>query len=147
MKKSQTVRILCLLFAVSLGALCPIQSASAGLPWERPLTGPFYYGDALSARDYWGQLHEMPQVRSTDFAPRYSERFHYYFMGESTLLRDPAYVAAVQRDLKRRSYYCGPIDGIYSSDVSHAIARLQKNYGLQVNGRLNVAVRRALSLP
>ena len=141
------MRIFCLLFAVSLGALCPIRSASARLPWDREPTGPFYYGDALSARDYWGQLHQTPQVRSTDFAPRYSERFHYYFMGEGTLLRDPAYVAAVQRDLKRRSYYCGPIDGIFTDEVSDAIARLQKNYGLQVNGRLNVAVRRALRLP
>jgi hypothetical protein len=109
--------------------------------------GPFYYRDGLRARDEWGKLHQMPDVNSTDFAHRYSVRFHYYFKGRRTLEADPAYVAAVQRDLKRLGYYCGPLDGIYTDDVSIAIAKLQKNYGLQVTGTLNVAVRRALRLP
>ena len=109
--------------------------------------GPFFYRDGLRARDEWGKLHQMPEVNSTDFAHRYAVRFHYYFKGRRTLEQDPAYVAALQRDLKRLGYYCGPVDGIYSEDVSVAIAKLQKNYGLQVTGTLNVAVRRALRLP
>ena len=60
---------------------------------------------------------------------------------------DPAYVGALQRDLRRLGYYCGPIDGVFSDDVSDAIARLQKNYSLRVNGTLSDPVRRALHLP
>jgi hypothetical protein len=123
--------------AVSLFAV----AASASEP------GPFFYRDGLRARDEWGKLHQMADVTATDFEHRYAVRFHYYFKGRRTLERDPAYVAAVQRDLKRLSYYCGPVDGVYSDEVSLAIAKLQKNYGLQVTGTLNVAVRRALHLP
>ncbi len=67
---------------------------------DRP--GPFIYRDGLVARDSWGRLHQMPTVNSTDFAPRYAVRFHYYFKGQRTLTRDVAYVAAVQRDLRLR---------------------------------------------
>ncbi|PYK69446.1 MAG: hypothetical protein DME45_02145 [Verrucomicrobia bacterium] len=62
-------------------------------------------------------------------------------------MSDPAYVAALQRDLKRLGYYCGRIDGIFSDEVSFAIARLQKNYSMRVTGELNEPVRRALHLP
>ncbi len=107
----------------------------------------FTYGDGLSPRDEWGKLHQSPVLNDTDFEPRYSVRFHYYFKGARTLQADPAYVAAVQTALRRLGYYCGETDGVYTTEVSDAIARLQKNYGLRVDGRLNAAVRRALYLP
>ncbi|PYK68530.1 MAG: hypothetical protein DME45_06925 [Verrucomicrobia bacterium] len=62
-------------------------------------------------------------------------------------MAEPAYVAALQRDLKRLGYYCGRIDGIFSDEVSFALARLQKNYSMRVTGELNEPVRRALHLP
>ena len=37
-------------------------------------------------------------------------------------MADPAYVGALQRDLKRLGYYCGRIDGVFSDEVSFAIA-------------------------
>lgn len=126
-------------FLAALVVFITCGSASAG--------SLFIYKDALSARDEWGKLHQSPIVETTDFEPRYSVRFHYYFKGARTLQADPAYVAAVQTSLRRLGYYCGETDGIYSAEVSDAIARLQKNYGLRVNGNLNVAVRRALHLP
>lgn len=114
-------------------------SASAG-----PL---FIYRDGLAPRDEWGKLHQSPVLNPTDTEPRYSLRFHYYFKGASTLQSDPAYVGALQENLRRLGYYCGETDGVFSPDVSDAIARLQKNYGLRVTGTVNVAVRRALHLP
>jgi len=63
------------------------------------------------------------------------------------LLVQPAYVGALQRDLRRLGYYCGPIDGIFSDDVGDAIARLQKNYSMRVSGTLTDPLRRALHLP
>ena len=58
-----------------------------------------------------------------------------------TLQNDPAYVAAVQTALHRLGYSCGEIDGVFGSETSDAITRLQKNYGMRVTGNLNVAVR------
>ncbi len=103
--------------------------------------------DPLAARDDQWPLHQMPGVNATDFAPRYRYRFIYYFKAPEQLVVQPSYVGALQRDLKRLGYYCGPIDGIFSAEVSDAIAHMQKNYSMRVTGTLTDAVRRALYLP
>ena len=121
--------------------------ASFGMAGSATAGTPFFYKDGLAPRDEWGRLHQMPQLDRTDSDPRYAVRFHYYFKGASTLQRDPAYVGALQRDLRRTGYYCGEIDGVFTPEVSDAVARLQKHYGMQVTGTINVAVRRALRLP
>ena len=108
---------------------------------------PFIYNDGLAPRDEWGKLHQNKEVLPTDLEPRYSLRFHYYFMGAGTLQNDPAYVAAAQTALQRLGYYCGGIDGFFGPETSDAITRLQKNSSLRVTGNLNLAVRRALHLP
>jgi hypothetical protein len=103
--------------------------------------------DSLAPRDGHGLLHQMPTVRAIDFARRYNSRWVYYFKANEQLMVQPAYVGALQRDLRRLGYYCGPIDGVFSNEVSDAIARLQKNDSLRVNGTLSNPVRRALHLP
>ena len=103
--------------------------------------------DPLAPSDGHGVLHQMPTVRATDFDRRYKWRWVYYFKANEQLMVQPAYVGALQRDLKRLGYYCGPIDGIYSPEVSEAIARMQKNYSMRVTGTLTLPVRRALFLP
>jgi hypothetical protein len=107
----------------------------------------FHSTDSLAARDEWGLVHQSPVVNSTDFAPRYHWRPLYYMESGTELIAQPAYVGALQRDLQRLGYFCGPIDGIYSPEVSDAIARMQKNFSMRVTGTLTVAVRRALHLP
>lgn len=103
--------------------------------------------DSLAPRDGHGLLHQMPTVRATDFDRRYIRRWIYYFMANEQLMAQPAYVGALQRDLRRLGYYCGPIDGVFSDEVGDAIARLQKNYSMRVTGTLTDPVRRALHLP
>ena len=109
---------------------------------------PFHSIDPLAACDDVGLLHQSrTAVNETDFAPRYRFRPFYWFEGKRDLIKQPAYVGALQRDLTRLGYYCGPIDGVYSPHVSDAIARLQKNYSMRVTGTLTIPVRRALHLP
>jgi hypothetical protein len=107
----------------------------------------FHATDQLAPRDEWGLLHQSLSVNSTDFAPRYHWRPLYWLEGKRDLVLQPAYVGALQRDLTRLGYYCGPIDGVYSDDVGEAIAKLQKNYSMRVTGTLTIPVRRALHLP
>ncbi len=107
----------------------------------------YHSEDSLAPHDEYGLLHQMPTVRDTDFAPRYNWRWIYYFKANEQLMVQPAYVAALQRDLRRLGYYCGPINGVFSNEVSDAIARFQKNYSMRVSGTLNDPVRRALHLP
>ncbi len=103
--------------------------------------------DPLAARDEFGLLHQMPGLYPTDFAPRHAMRLSYYFESEEVLVRDPAYVGALQVALRSHGYYCGPIDGVFSPRVSEAIAHMQKNFSLRVTGTLTLGVRRGLHLP
>ncbi|MDQ2659090.1 MAG: peptidoglycan-binding protein [Verrucomicrobiota bacterium] len=103
--------------------------------------------DPLAPRDSWGLLHQMPWIEPTDYEPREPCRFFYYSKSRTVVEADPAYVGALQVALRRNGYYCGPIDGVFSDDVSEAIAKLQKAYRMRVNGALTVAVRRSLHLP
>jgi hypothetical protein len=113
--------------------------------FDRPF---FHHTDTLAPRDDWGLLHQSrTTLYETDFAPRYSPRAAYYGMSGRELITQPAYVGALQRDLSRLGYYCGPIDGVFSDEVSEAIASLQKNYSQRVTGTLTIPVRRVLHLP
>jgi Putative peptidoglycan binding domain len=107
----------------------------------------FHSSNPLANRDEWGRLHQMPNVDATDYFPRSGSRWYYYFKSRHELLRDPAYVASLQVVLRNRGYYCGPIDGIMSDNVSEAIAKVQRNHVQRVTGTLTVPVRRALNLP
>jgi hypothetical protein len=109
--------------------------------------GIFRSLDPLAQRDEWGTTHQTPNVNATDFAPRYNWRWRYYFKARQQLLLDPAYVGSLQTALRRLGYYCGPVDGVFTPEVSYAIARLQKNYSMRVTGDLDTPVRRALHMP
>ncbi|MDB6146587.1 MAG: hypothetical protein JWO45_251 [Spartobacteria bacterium] len=107
----------------------------------------FHFIDPLAPRDGYGLMHQGKGLNPTDFEPRYHWRPFYYLESGRDLTAQPSYVGALQRDLFRLGYYCGPIDGVYSDAVSEAIARLQKNYSMRVTGTLTISVRRALRLP
>jgi hypothetical protein len=109
--------------------------------------GIFRSLDPLAQRDEWGTTHQTPHVNATDFAPRYNWRWRYYFNARHQLLLDPAYVGSLQTALRRLGYYCGPVDGVFTPEVSYAIARLQKSYSMRVTGNLDIPVRRALHMP
>ncbi len=103
--------------------------------------------DPLAQRDEYGLLHQSKTINPTDWNERQRWRFVYYLKASEQVSVEPAYVGAVQRDLRRLGYYCGPIDGIFTAEVSDAIVRLQKNYSMRVTGTLTIPVRRALHLP
>src|SRR5215469_15725240 len=103
--------------------------------------------DPLAQRSEWGLVHQGKALNATDFAPRYKWRWCYYFKASEQLIVDPAYVGSMQTALRRLGYYCGPASGIFTPEVSEAIARLQKNNSMQVTGTLTTPVRRVLHLP
>ena len=117
--------------------------ATPAFALDEPL---FHFPDPLAARDEWGLLTPGP-LNPTDFERRDTWRLFYYSQSGKTLSADPAYVGALQVCLRRKGYYVGPIDGVFSDEVSAAICRLQKAYSMRVNGRLTVSVRRVLFLP
>jgi len=103
--------------------------------------------DPLAQRDDWALLHQGKSLNATDFAPRYKWRWSYYFKSNEEVIQQPAYVGSMQTALRRLGYYCGPVNGVFTPEVSDAIARLQKNCSMRVTGTLTVPVRRALHMP
>lgn len=116
--------------------------------YDPPYAPFFHHSDVLAPRDELDMLH---QSRVTVYDPEYEHRLHcrfsYNIQSGRELITDPAYVGALQRDLRRLGYYGGPIDGVFSMQVSDAIAHLQKNYSQRVTGTLTIPVRRVLHLP
>jgi hypothetical protein len=135
-----------ILISLAMALTAFVAKADVGdIFFDRPF---FHATDSLAPRDDWGLLHQSrTMLDETDFAPRYHCRLLYYLESGRDLTAQPAYVGALQRDLRRLGYYCGPIDGNFSPDVSEAVARLQKNYSMRMTGTLTVAVRRVLRLP
>ena len=109
--------------------------------------GFFHPTDPLARRDEWGTLHQSAEVNDTDFAHRYRWRLFYYLESGKTLKQHPEYIAALQAALRQKGYYCGEADGVFTPEVSEAIARLQRNCSMRVTGTLTRAVRRVLFLP
>ena len=133
-----------ILIVIALGLRTAVADV-AEIFFDRPF---FHSTDSLAPRDDFGLLHQSrTTLYETDFAPRYPWRPLYWLEGRRDLVAQPAYVGALQRDLRRLGYYCGRIDGIFSPEVSEAVARLQKNYSMRVSGRLTIPVRRVLYLP
>lgn len=126
------------------GCVCGFVRQAHAQAYSQPF---FHSTDSLAPNDEWGLLHQSPDPNEIDFAKRFHWRPLYYLEGKNDLVRQPAYVGALQRELIRRGYYCGPIDGIYTDEVGFAIAKLQKNYSMRVTGTLTIPVRRALHLP
>ena len=124
-----------------------VASTCGAWPWAWPDDVPLFHSiDPLAQRDEYGRLHQSPWLVRPDFDLRYS-RSVYYWQSCESLCRIPAYVGSMQTALRRLGYYCGPIDGVFTAEVSGAIARMQKNYSMTVTGTLTVPVRRALFLP
>ena len=128
--------------AISASILLVVLSATASAD------SIFRSVDPLAARDEWGILHQSANTNPTDFERRrFHTRITYNMQSGRSLIKDPAYVGALQVALRRNGYYCGEIDGIFSGEVAEAITRLQKNHSMRVTGNLTIAVRRALRLP
>src|SRR4051812_43530877 len=84
------------------------------VPVAHAIDDPFFHStDSLASRDDWGKLHQSAVLNPTDWSPRFHWRPFYYLEGGRDLIAQPAYVGALQRELRRYGYYCGEIDGIF----------------------------------
>lgn len=90
---------------------------------------PFFYGGY--APSYYAPYYSAPA-----YGP-------YYYGGAGS---DLAMSAAVQRELARRGFYYGGIDGLIGPMSRDAIRRYQATRGLPVTGRIDYPLLRSLGL-
>jgi Putative peptidoglycan binding domain len=93
----------------------------------------YYYGPANSS--YYYQRSDVRYFATREAAPR-----EYY--GNEGYGNN----AAVQRELSRRGYYNGSIDGAIGPKSSRAIARYQRDNGLRQSGTISQSLLRSLGL-
>lgn len=101
--------------------------------------GGRYYGTSFyrSYPYYRPDYYSLPSVSFSYSRPVYSSGRAYY---SDDLAVD------VQRELRRRGYYRGPIDGDVGPGTRAAIRAYQDDRGLAVTGRIDRSLLRALGV-
>jgi hypothetical protein len=96
----------------------------------------YYYGPPNSA--YYYQRSDVMYYATREAAPR--EYYRNSSHGQNSM------GAAVQRQLTRRGYYNGNIDGQIGGKSRRAIVRYQQDNGLRVTGNISQGLIRSLGL-
>jgi putative peptidoglycan binding protein len=117
------------------------------VPRGRYYGGSHYYGHRYYGRPYYGSYYGgfgYPYY----YGPRVG--FSYYSSPSYVYSTAPGYddalAADVQRELRRRGYYHGVIDGDIGPGSRAAIRAYQANHGLAVTGRIDGGLIRALGV-
>lgn len=128
----------------------------AGQTWDDPAPGGAWEDqDTVAPRSwrgdepggdepgYWPDpvivepLPDLPSAAPARPAPRDQQ---------SAAVASGGVVSQVQDQLKRRGYYDGPVDGVFSTDTSAAIHRFQEDWGMPENGVIDGPLLGALGL-
>jgi len=96
----------------------------------------YYYGPSNSS--YYYERSDVRYYATREAAPR-----EYY--GNDGYGRNST-DASVQRELSRRGYYNGSIDGAIGAQSRRSIARYQRDNGLRATGNINSSLLRSLGL-
>ena len=108
----------------------------------RPYCPPRSYYPSYGYRPSWGYYVSPPIVSLTFSSPRppVYNATRYYEPGVSSL------EAGVQRALRKRGYYSGPLDGDIGPRSRAAIREYQAEHGLEANGRIDDPLLRSLGI-
>ncbi|HEX8295524.1 MAG TPA: peptidoglycan-binding protein [Chthoniobacteraceae bacterium] len=87
-----------------------------------------------------------PSVSLSYSRPIYSTRTRYYSSSSSRSSYSDELGADVQRELRRRGYYRGSIDGEIGAGTRSAIRAYQDDRGLSVTGRIDRSLLRSLGI-
>lgn len=109
----------------------------------RPYYGGYYSPYSYGYYPSYGYYGPAPVV-SLNFSsggPRVYQASRYYEPSSVSSLE-----ASVQRALRKRGYYAGPVDGDIGPNSRNAIREYQADRGLYVNGRIDDQLLRSLGL-
>jgi hypothetical protein len=98
---------------------------------------PGYYGHSPY---YYPSSHYYYRPYGYYQAPPVYRASRYYAAGDYSL------DATVQRELRHRGYYRGPIDGDIGPGSRSAIRQYQADHGLRVTGRIDSSLLRSLGI-
>ncbi len=86
----------------------------------------------------------LPQTGTLDKATEKALRSELAAKGGAAAQEETASTAAVQQTLKLAGYWDGPVDGVWTDELTDALEKLQKDLGVKVTGTVDAATIVAL---
>ena len=86
----------------------------------------------------------LPQTGTLDKATEKALRAELAAKGGAAAQEETASTAAVQQTLKLAGYWDGPVDGVWTDELTTALEKLQKDLGVKVTGTVDAATIAAL---
>ena len=81
----------------------------------------------------------LPQTGTLDKATEKALRSELEAKGGAAAQEETASTAAVQQTLKLAGYWDGPVDGVWTDELTDALEELQKDLGVEVTGTVDAA--------
>ncbi|MFL6150974.1 MAG: peptidoglycan-binding protein [Ornithinibacter sp.] len=86
----------------------------------------------------------LPQTGTLDKATEKALRSELATKGGAAAQEETASTAALQQTLKLAGYWDGPVDGVWTDELTAALQKLQKDLGVKVTGTVDAATIAAL---
>lgn len=85
------------------------------------------------------KAHGLPETGTVDRATALAIQADLAAKSGSTSLKDGAATAAVQQTLKLAGYWDGPVDGVWTDDLTSALKKFQTDLGVPATGAVDAA--------
>jgi len=121
-----------------------LQQALADAGYYDAKVDGVYGPKTVAAVEALQKANGLPQTGTLDKATEKALRAELAAKGGAAAQEDTASTAAVQQTLKLAGYWDGPVDGVWTDELTVALEKLQKDLGVKVTGSVDAATIAAL---
>ena len=121
-----------------------LQQALADAGYYDAKVDGIYGPKTVAAVEALQKANGLPQTGTLDKATEKALRSELAAKGGAAAQEDTASTAAVQQTLKLAGYWDGPVDGVWTDELTVALEKLQKDLGVKVTGTVDAATIAAL---
>ncbi len=121
-----------------------LQQALADAGYYDAKVDGVYGPKTVAAVEALQKANGLPQTGTLDKATEKALRSELAAKGGAAAQEETASTAAVQQTLKLAGYWDGPVDGVWTDELTDALEKLQKDLGVKVTGTVDAATIAAL---
>ena len=121
-----------------------LQQALADAGYYDAKVDGVYGPKTVAAVEALQKANGLPQTGTLDKATEKALRSELAAKGGAAAQEETASTAAVQQTLKLAGYWDGPVDGVWTDELTVALEKLQKDLGVKVTGTVDAATIAAL---
>jgi peptidoglycan hydrolase-like protein with peptidoglycan-binding domain len=121
-----------------------LQQALADAGYYDAKVDGIYGPKTVAAVEALQKANGLPQTGTLDKASEKALRAELAAKGGAAAQEETASTAAVQQTLKLAGYWDGPVDGVWTDELTVALEKLQKDLGVKITGTVDAATIAAL---